>query len=200
MSHRNSSKIIGVRDLSEHTVKIVVLGDSQVGKTSILRRLVYNTFSEECEPTVCMDFLSKTVQHGSQKLSLNFWDTSGEERFTVLLPTYVRDAAAAIIVYDVTNWGSFMSVPSWVQLVRDESPDEFIPIYVLGAKADDAHGREVSTREGCLMAVALGVRFAETSALSGHNFSAESFTGPQHKRNFSLKRFAMNIVRRFGLA
>ncbi|OUT22517.1 hypothetical protein CAS74_002256 [Pichia kudriavzevii] len=119
--------------LTKH--KIVFLGDQSVGKTSLITRFMYNTFDTHYSATVGIDFLSKTMyldggnsgEDGPRTVRLQLWDTAGQERFRALIPSYIRDSHVAIIVYDVSNRGSFESVRRWCQYVHEERammPDE----------------------------------------------------------------------------
>ena len=82
--------------------KIAFLGDSGVGKTSLINQFIYGTFSMTHSPTIGIDYLSKIINTGERSIRLQIWDTAGQERFRSLIPSYIRDASAIIIVYDVT--------------------------------------------------------------------------------------------------
>ncbi|CAE7817288.1 rab6, partial [Symbiodinium sp. CCMP2456] len=96
--------------------KVVLVGDQSVGKTAVVVRYLKNTFEEKAEATIGMDFQTKTVQllSGSQ-IRLQLWDTAGQERFRSLVNGYIRDAAAAVVCYDVTNRQSFDSTTQWIE-------------------------------------------------------------------------------------
>ena len=98
--------------------KIVLLGDTAVGKTSLCARLVNNTFDNFNEPTIGAAFQTKTIESGDISHRLEIWDTAGQERYKALAPMYYRGATAAIIVYDVTNEESFKGAKFWVEELR----------------------------------------------------------------------------------
>eukprot|EP01064_Diplonema_japonicum_P023959 TRINITY_DN3439_c6_g1_i1.p1 TRINITY_DN3439_c6_g1~~TRINITY_DN3439_c6_g1_i1.p1 ORF type:complete len:225 (+),score=46.98 TRINITY_DN3439_c6_g1_i1:54-728(+) len=152
--------------------KIVFLGDSCVGKTSIITRFMYDTFESGYQSTIGIDFLSKTVMVGDKMVRLQLWDTAGQERFKSLIPSYIRDSKVAVIVYDVTSRISFENVDSWVDDVRSERGDA-IAVVVIGNKSDKSEqARDVTFEEGEAKAGTLNATFLETSAQTGQNISA----------------------------
>mmetsp|Transcript_96928 Transcript_96928/g.278944 ORF Transcript_96928/g.278944 Transcript_96928/m.278944 type:complete len:211 (+) Transcript_96928:129-761(+) len=148
--------------------KVVFLGDEAAGKTSVVRRYMYDTFEDSIQATIGMDFQSKTVYLEDRTLRLQLWDTAGQERFRSLIPSYIRDAAAAVVVYDVTRRGSFASTGKWVEQVREERGDAAL-IALVGNKIDLTSQRDVTEAEGKQQAEEHGVLFAEASAKTGQN-------------------------------
>mmetsp|Transcript_99655 Transcript_99655/g.277522 ORF Transcript_99655/g.277522 Transcript_99655/m.277522 type:complete len:217 (-) Transcript_99655:112-762(-) len=148
--------------------KVVFLGDEAAGKTSLVRRYMYDTFEESIQATIGMDFQSKTVYLEDKTVRLQLWDTAGQERFRSLIPSYIRDAAAAVVVYDITKRASFAGTRKWISDVRSERGSGAI-VALVGNKSDLEEQREVSTEEGKQQADEMGVTFAETSAKLGHN-------------------------------
>merc|ERR1740121_3505829 len=110
--------------------KVVFLGDEAAGKTSVVRRYMYDTFEESIQATIGMDFQSKTVYLEDRTLRLQLWDTAGQERFRSLIPSYIRDAAAAIVVYDITKRASFLSTRKWMADVRADRGESTIIVLV----------------------------------------------------------------------
>mmetsp|Transcript_9551 Transcript_9551/g.17727 ORF Transcript_9551/g.17727 Transcript_9551/m.17727 type:complete len:214 (+) Transcript_9551:147-788(+) len=152
--------------------KVVVLGDEAAGKTSLVRRYMYGTFEEGVQPTVGMDFQSKTAYlEDGRTMRLQLWDTAGQERFRSLIPSYIRDAAAAVIVYDITRQSSFQGTRAWISDVRAERGDDAV-LAVVGNKLDLAGERQVSEEEGRELAKELGVLFLETSAKRGDHVNS----------------------------
>eukprot|EP00930_Biecheleria_cincta_P052592 TRINITY_DN37841_c0_g1_i1.p1 TRINITY_DN37841_c0_g1~~TRINITY_DN37841_c0_g1_i1.p1 ORF type:complete len:230 (+),score=48.91 TRINITY_DN37841_c0_g1_i1:144-833(+) len=152
--------------------KVVFLGDEAAGKTSLVRRYMYGTFEDSIQATIGMDFQSKNVYLESGKsVRLQLWDTAGQERFRSLIPSYIRDAAAAVVVYDVTKRTSFDGTRKWLDDVRSERGEGAV-LALVGNKIDLAADREVSTEEGKRQAEDCGVLFLETSAKQGENVSA----------------------------
>ncbi|CAK0836795.1 unnamed protein product [Prorocentrum cordatum] len=151
--------------------KVVFLGDEACGKTSLVRRYTYDSFEESVQTTVGMDFQSKTVHLEDRSVRLQLWDTAGQERFRSLIPSYIRDAAAAIVVYDITKRASFLSTRKWMADVRADRGD-MAKIALVGNKCDRANEREVTVEEGRAQAEELGAVHAETSAKDGTNVEA----------------------------
>jgi Ras-related protein Rab-6A len=115
--------------------KIVFLGDMSVGKTSVINQFMYGTFDPSHQPTIGIDFLSKTMYLDDRTIRLQLWDTAGQERFRSLIPSYIRDASAAVIIYDVTSRQSFQSVDKWVEDMRSERGTEAV-LLIAGNKTD----------------------------------------------------------------
>jgi Ras-related protein Rab-7A len=136
MSHRQKALL-----------KIIVLGDSNVGKTSVLTQYVKNKFSEKFKATIGADFLPKDVMLDDKMVQLQIWDTAGQERYQSLGLSFFRGADALVIVFDVTNKKSFGSLDSWKENflhARDPAEPEKFPIIVLGNKIDMVDQRRVS--------------------------------------------------------
>jgi small GTP-binding protein len=149
-------------------IKLVFLGEQSVGKTSLITRFMYDTFDNTYQATIGIDFLSKIMYTQDRTVRLQLWDTAGQERFRSLIPSYIRDSAVAVIVYDVTNSMSFVQIDKWIEDVKSERGNEVIVILV-GNKTDLLDKRQVSTEEGEKKAHELNVLFTESSAKSGHN-------------------------------
>uniref|UniRef100_F6UPZ6 Ras-related protein Rab-6B n=1 Tax=Equus caballus TaxID=9796 RepID=F6UPZ6_HORSE len=115
-----------------------------------------------------IDFLSKTMYLEDRTIRLQLWDTAGQERFRSLIPSYIRDSAAAVVVYDITNVNSFQQTTKWIDDVRTERGSDVI-IMLVGNKTDLADKRQVSIEEGERKAKELNVMFIETSAKAGYN-------------------------------
>lgn len=154
--------------------KFVFIGDSSVGKTSIVTRFVHGTFGERYQHTVGVDFLSKSLRMmGERTLRLQIWDTSGQERYQGLIPSFMRDASGVVVVYDVTKRASFESASKWMDYARMQRSGD-LTVLLLGSKADLTHAREVSAEEGEQFAKEHRALFMEASAKTGANV-AECF-------------------------
>lgn len=151
--------------------KLVVLGDQGCGKTSIITRFMYDKFDNNYQATIGIDFLSKTMYLEDRTVRLQLWDTAGQERFRSLIPSYIRDSSVAVVVYDVTNRPSFLSVNKWIDDVRNERGTDVIVVLV-GNKTDKTEARQVSTEEGEAKAKEHDIMFIETSAKAGFNIKA----------------------------
>ena len=95
--------------------KLVFLGDIYVGKTSIINQFMYDSFDNNYQATIGIDFLSKTLTIGDKSMRLQLWDTAGQERFRSLIPNYIRDSSVAVVVFDVTNKQTFTSLDKWIE-------------------------------------------------------------------------------------
>ncbi|KAM9833089.1 ras-related protein Rab-41 isoform 3-T3 [Syngnathus typhle] len=148
--------------------KLVFLGEQSVGKTSLITRFMYDSFDNTYQATIGIDFLSKTMYLEDRTIRLQLWDTAGQERFRSLIPSYIRDSAAAVVVYDIANLNSFQQTSKWIDDVRTERGSDVI-IMLVGNKTDLADKRQIPTEEGEQRAKELNVMFIETSAKTGYN-------------------------------
>jgi len=142
--------------------KIVILGDTGVGKTSIVLQFVENRFNIMSSPTIGASFLSKTVWVDGARCRLQLWDTAGQERFRSLAPMYYRGAAAAVLVYDVTSLDTFRKVKEWVKELRTNIFEDIILVLV-GNQVDKLYPK-VPKEEASEYAASIGALFFETSA------------------------------------
>lgn len=148
--------------------KLVFLGDQSVGKTSIITRFMYETFDKHYQATIGIDFLSKTLFLDDRTVRLQLWDTAGQERFRSLIPSYIRDSAAAVVVFDVTSRASFSSTFHWIEEIRLERGEDCL-IVLVGNKTDLQERREVGRDEAERKALEYGAMFVEVSAKLGSN-------------------------------
>jgi len=150
--------------------KLVLLGDSAVGKSSLVLRFVKKQFFEYQESTIGAAFLTQTVVVGDFTVKFEIWDTAGQERYHSLAPMYYRGAAAAIVVYDVTSKQSFGRAKQWVKELQRQGKDNMV-IALAGNKVDLAEQRQVDPEEAKAYADENGIVFLETSAKTNHNVS-----------------------------
>lgn len=158
-----------------HKQKIVVLGGQEVGKTALVTNLVFGSgkFCERYQATIGIDFFAKTLNTKGKEAGLHLWDTSGQEKFQSIAESYVRSAAALVIVYDVTSLESLESAERWLQQASAIDTASRPLIALLGNKADLAARREVTLEDGKQRAKELSAHiFAEASAKTGHNVSS----------------------------
>uniref|UniRef100_A0A667WCM2 Ras-related protein Rab-6B n=1 Tax=Myripristis murdjan TaxID=586833 RepID=A0A667WCM2_9TELE len=146
--------------------KLVFLGE-QSGEFNAELSVTCRMSNLNCA-TIGIDFLSKTMYLEDRTIRLQLWDTAGQERFRSLIPSYIRDSAAAVVVYDITNVNSFQQTTKWIDDVRTERGSDVI-IMLVGNKTDLADKRQVSIEEGERKAKELNVMFIETSAKAGYN-------------------------------
>uniref|UniRef100_A0A6P6YKJ0 Ras-related protein Rab-6-like n=1 Tax=Dermatophagoides pteronyssinus TaxID=6956 RepID=A0A6P6YKJ0_DERPT len=148
--------------------RIVFLGEQGTGKTSVITRFMYDTFDQTYQATIGIDFLAKNFKHNDKTFKLQLWDTAGQERFHSLIPSYIRDCSAVVVVYDLTNRESFEAVDNWIECVYKERGRDVI-IALAGNKSDAAKSRAVSVEEQEAKAKQYDAIFFETSAKSGTN-------------------------------
>ncbi|XP_027363610.1 ras-related protein RABF1 isoform X3 [Abrus precatorius] len=168
---RPSSENSGGQDAKNLRVKLVLLGDSGVGKSCIVLRFVRGQFDPTSKVTVGASFLSQTIAlQDSTTVKFEIWDTAGQERYAALAPLYYRGAAVAVIVYDITSPDSFSKAQYWVkELQKHGSPD--IVMALVGNKADLHEKREVAAQDGIDYADKNGMFFIETSAKTADNIN-----------------------------
>ncbi|KAJ9455884.1 Ras-related protein RABH1b [Diplonema papillatum] len=162
-----ANQVTGVSPLAKY--KLVVCGDTHVGKTSIITRFIYDTFDKQYQATIGIDFLCKTMYLEDRTVRLQVWDTAGQERFRSLIPAYIRGSSVAIVVYDICERQSFLSSEKWIEEVRAERQGEDVLIVLVGNKTDKGEARVISIDEGEAKAKELNVMFIETSAKTGYN-------------------------------
>lgn len=150
------------------TVKLVLLGDSRVGKSSVVIRFVKNEFDQYKFPTIGATFLTQSVTVGDYLVKFEIWDTAGQEKYRSLAPLYYRGASAALVVYDITNKESLDNAKTWIHEVRTRE-GEHVVIGLAGNKLDLESNRAVSREEGEAFAKANGYIFFETSAKTSEN-------------------------------
>ena len=124
--------------MKEYKMKCVILGDSSVGKTSIIQHFLIGYFDERIDSTIGASFVSKQFVNKEKNETVKFqvWDTAGQERYRAMIPMYVRDAQVALIVYDITNYDSFLNLKTWLKFFEHD-PD--ICIVIISNKNDLVH-------------------------------------------------------------
>ena len=149
--------------------KILLLGDSSVGKTCFLMRYSDNTFQEIHMSTIGLDYKLKNVQLDDGNIvKIQIWDTAGQDRFRSITKNYYKGAHGIILIYDITSRKTFDNIKNWVTQIKEEVSEK-VSIILVGNKIDDEKNRKVSTEEGEKMAKECGFDFYETSAKSGIN-------------------------------
>lgn len=155
----------------DHLFKLVLIGDSGVGKSCLLLRFADGAFTESYISTIGVDFRFRTVEIEEQTVKLQIWDTAGQERFRTITSAYYRGADGIIMVYDVTNRDSFLHVRDWLAEVNRYAPDGTCQKLLIGNKSDKKD-KAVSFKEGQEFAEELGMPFLETSARTADNVEA----------------------------
>eukprot|EP00640_Fibrocapsa_japonica_P007425 CAMPEP_0113938746 /NCGR_PEP_ID=MMETSP1339-20121228/5171_1 /TAXON_ID=94617 /ORGANISM="Fibrocapsa japonica" /LENGTH=199 /DNA_ID=CAMNT_0000942007 /DNA_START=72 /DNA_END=671 /DNA_ORIENTATION=- /assembly_acc=CAM_ASM_000762 len=150
-------------DSKSREVKVVLLGDTGVGKSSLVLRFVTNNFKPYSESTIGASFMSKMLMVNGLPMKFQIWDTAGQEKYHSLAPMYYRGAAAAIVVYDITNKNTFKTLKEWVNELHAQGPDDIV-IIIAGNKKDLEAEREVEAGMAQAYADKVGAMFFECSA------------------------------------
>jgi len=148
--------------------KLLLIGDSGVGKTCILFRFSDDAFNTTFISTIGIDFKIKTVELRGKKIKLQIWDTAGQERFHTITTSYYRGAMGIMLVYDITQPKTFDNIAKWLRNI-DEHANEDVEKMILGNKCDMEDKRMVSKERGESIAREHGIRFLETSAKANVN-------------------------------
>ncbi|KAG6392743.1 hypothetical protein SASPL_146968 [Salvia splendens] len=153
---------------TDYVFKVVLIGDSAVGKSQILSRFSRNEFSLDSKATIGVEFQTRTmvIQHKSVKAQI--WDTAGQERYRAVTSAYYRGAVGAMLVYDITKRPTFEHIPRWLEELRAHA-DKNIVIILIGNKSDLEDQRAVPTEDAKEFAEKEGLFFLETSALEATN-------------------------------
>lgn len=152
----------------DYLFKVVLIGDSGVGKSNLLSRFTRNEFCLESKSTIGVEFATRTLQVEGRTVKAQIWDTAGQERYRAITSAYYRGALGALLVYDVTKPTTFENVSRWLKELRDHA-DSNIVIMLIGNKTDLKHLRAVATEDAQSFAEKEGLSFIETSALEATN-------------------------------
>ena len=150
--------------------KVLLLGNSDVGKSSLLLRYVDSVWNDAFVPTIGVDFKVKTLTINEKKVKMQIWDTAGQERFRTVVSTYFRGAHGILLLYDVTNRDSFKNLESWLIEIEKNAKEKVLKI-LIGNKCDLTDDREITSDEGKAFALRNGMEFMETSAKMNTNVS-----------------------------
>ncbi|CAL9229018.1 unnamed protein product [Arabidopsis halleri] len=153
----------------DYLIKLLLIGDSGVGKSCLLLRFSDDTFTTSFITTIGIDFKIRTVELDGKRIKLQIWDTAGQERFRTITTAYYRGAMGILLVYDVTDESSFNNIRNWMKNIEQHASDNVNKILV-GNKADmDESKRAVPTAKGQALADEYGIKFFETSAKTNLN-------------------------------
>ena len=155
--------------------KLLLIGNSAVGKSSLLLRFSDNIFNESFLPTIGVDFKIRTFDLSSKTVKLQIWDTAGQERFKTITSSYYKGAHGIILTYDITDKQSFKDIENWLTEVEKFANENVIKLLV-GNKSDLESSRQVKFEEGKEFADSLGIQFIETSAKNSSNVEKAFFT------------------------
>ena len=133
-------------DQYDFIFKLVLIGDSGVGKTNILSRYLTNQFSASTQPTVGVEFGSKIIKKGEKLIKLQIWDTAGQERYKSITSAYYKGAKGAFVVYDISRKSTFDNVDKWIKKIKNNGSEDVF-ILLVGNKSDLNDQREISEEE-----------------------------------------------------
>ncbi|CAI2378431.1 unnamed protein product [Moneuplotes crassus] len=151
----------------DHVLKLIMIGDCNVGKTCILNRFSGDGFSSSYMNTVGIDFKIKTIDIDGSIVKVQVWDTAGQEKFKTITQSYYKGAMGIILVYDSTDPITFSNVESWMQDIDDFASKDCVRI--LAGNKSDKENIMISTEKGQELADKYKIDFFETSAKTGHN-------------------------------
>ncbi len=152
----------------EMMVKVILIGDSAVGKTNIMSKYLTGQFQENSKATVGVEFGSKLFKIDNHNIKAQIWDTAGQEKYKAITGAYYKGSKGAFVVYDITRKETFDSADRWINDLK-VSADPKIIIMLIGNKSDLEDKREVLKEQGEEKARSFGCAFLETSALNGEN-------------------------------
>ena len=150
--------------------KLILIGDSCVGKSNILLKYLKNQFNENSKTTIGVEFGTKNIIINNKRIKIQIWDTAGQERYRSITSAYYKGAKGALIVYDITRKNTFDNIDKWITDLKLNG-DKDICIIILGNKSDLIDKREINKNDGIKKAEMYKIAFLETSALNGDNIS-----------------------------
>ncbi|KAK4717144.1 hypothetical protein R3W88_015482 [Solanum pinnatisectum] len=155
----------------DYLFKIVLIGDSAVGKSNLLARFARDEFYPNSKSTIGVEFQTQKININGKEVKAQIWDTAGQERFRAVTSAYYRGAVGALLVYDISRRLTFDNIGRWLNELQTHS-DMNVVIILVGNKSDLKDAREVTTAEGKALAEAKGLFFIETSALDSSNVTS----------------------------
>lgn len=152
----------------DYLIKLLLIGDSGVGKSCLLLRFSDDSFTPSFITTIGIDFKIRTIELDGKKIKLQIWDTAGQERFRTITTAYYRGAMGILLVYDVTDDKSFANMTNWIRNIEQHASENVNKI-LIGNKCDLADKRVIDYARGKAMADEYGIKFFETSAKNSVN-------------------------------
>lgn len=159
----------------DYVFKVVLIGDSAVGKSQMLNRFARNEFTLDSKATIGVEFQTRTIVVDHKTIKAQIWDTAGQERYRAVTSAYYRGAVGAMLVYDITKRQTFDHIARWLEELRSHA-DNNIVIMLIGNKTDLGTLRAVSTEDAKEFAEKEGLFFLETSALEATNVESAFYT------------------------
>ncbi|XP_065051519.1 ras-related protein Rab-11A-like [Rhopilema esculentum] len=159
------------QDQYDYLYKIVLTGDSGVGKSCLLSRFTRNEFDSESKSTIGVEFATRSIQLDNKIVKAQVWDTAGQERYRAITSAYYRGAVGAMVTYDIAKLRSFTNIQRWLTELREHA-DPNIVVMLVGNKSDLKHLRAVNIEDAQEFATQNDMLFTETSALEATNVEA----------------------------
>ena len=168
---RKNSKSNEKPKIKEYSFKIIIVGDISVGKTSIINRFVDNKFTEGIKSTLVNENLKKKIRiDNSTIVTLNIWDTIGDERFRILTHQFYQDSHGALLIFDITNKETFNKLEIWIKDIIQNTPPDCI-LMIIGNKYDLNENREISYDDANILSQRFNIFYYEVSAKNGNNIA-----------------------------
>ena len=152
----------------DYLFKLIIIGDSYVGKTNIMSQYIKKEFNENSKSTIGVEFGNKIIKIDDKIIKAQIWDTAGQERYKSITSAYYKGAKGAFIVYDITSKTTFNSVDKWIQDLNLYG-DKNLALLLIGNKSDLEEKRQIKKEDGEEKAKSFGLGFIETSACTGEN-------------------------------
>ena len=168
IDNSNTDESLSEESKNEETIKIIILGDSKVGKTSFIIRFTKNKFDETYLSTIGVDYKDRIINIENKQYKLMYYDTAGEEKYKSIPKNYIKNMQGIILMYDITNKKSFDSIIDWISDVKEIKGENF-PMILVGNKIDLNESREVTEEMGYELAEKNQIEFFETSNKDGTN-------------------------------
>ncbi|XP_041352345.1 ras-related protein Rab-13-like [Gigantopelta aegis] len=146
-------------------IRLLLVGDTGVGKTCLICRYAHDQFSNDHVSTIGVDFKVRTIEIDGQTVKVQIWDTAGQERFEAITKQFYRRAQGVMVVYDITNQTSFLSLPKWMAYIKQFAKEDAV-LMLVGNKNDKETKRQIEYKQGQQFARENGLQFFETSAKS----------------------------------
>merc|ERR1712115_700669 len=165
----------GGKQAYDYLIKLLLIGDSGVGKSCLLLRFSDDSFTPSFITTIGIDFKIRTIELDGKRVKLQIWDTAGQERFRTITTAYYRGAMGIMLVYDITNEKSFDNIKNWIRNIEEHASAD-VEKMILGNKCDMNDRRQVSKERGEELAIEYGIKFMETSAKASINVEEAFYT------------------------
>lgn len=160
----------------EYRMKLLLIGDSGVGKSCLLLRFCDDSFASSFITTIGIDFKVRTIEVDGRKIRLQIWDTAGQERFRTITTAYYRGAMGILLVYDISDSSSFQNVRNWIGSILEYAAEN-VNVVLVGNKADlTDNKRRITTAQGQALADEYNIKFFETSAKTNFNVEEVFFS------------------------